>query len=196
MFDLGTAQRLVPLKLSGRFCRREPTSCEQFQASSSSPGSCRRHGLRFRRMCITLVSGMPGGIRYRITNNGGYISNLKLLAIADFFLSKQARKRCSRNFFPPYSCGSQYCVWNCRVSGPGFNLRSIRDGWCVRFVWMPRGGMPAEACPESIPRHSRSAPQPKKAQTLDSPTETDKTNLLPVKNAAGSPRSNKKRNSH
>ena len=31
-----------------------------------------------------LVSGMTGDIRYCITNNGGYISNLKLLAIADF----------------------------------------------------------------------------------------------------------------
>ena len=100
MFDLGTVQRPVLLKTSGWFCRRAPTSCEQFPASSRSPGRCRRHGVRFRRMCITLVSGMPGGIRYCITNNGGYICNLKLLAIAVFF-SKQARKRCSRNFFPP-----------------------------------------------------------------------------------------------
>ena len=36
----------------------------------------RRHGLIFRRMCFTQVSGVPGGICYFITNNGGYISNL------------------------------------------------------------------------------------------------------------------------
>ena len=106
MFDLGTAQRLVPLKISGRFCRREPTSCEQFQASSSSPGRCRRHGLRFRRMYITLVSGMPGGIRYCITNNGGYRSNLKLLAIADFsFPNRRENDVCVISFHPVYGTG-------------------------------------------------------------------------------------------
>ena len=39
MFDLWTSQRPVPLKTSGRFCRRSPRSCEQFSASNSSPGS-------------------------------------------------------------------------------------------------------------------------------------------------------------
>ena len=84
VFDLGTAQRSVPLKTSGRFCRRAPPSCEQFPTSSSSPSRCRTRGLRFRRMCITPVFGMPGGIRYFIANNGGYISNLKFNAIAVF----------------------------------------------------------------------------------------------------------------
>ena len=82
MFDLGTSQRPVQLKTSKRFCRRAPRSCKQFLASSSSPGSSRRHVLRFRRMCFTQVSGIPGGICYFITNNGEYISNLKLHAIA------------------------------------------------------------------------------------------------------------------
>ena len=84
VFDPGTAQKPVPLKTSWRLCRRGPTRCEQFPASSSSPDRCRRQGLRFRRMCITLVSGMPGGIRYCITNNTECIRNLKLHAIAVF----------------------------------------------------------------------------------------------------------------
>ena len=33
-------------------------------------------------MCFTQVSGMPGDICYFITNNGGYISNLKFHAIS------------------------------------------------------------------------------------------------------------------
>ena len=105
MFDMGTAQGPIPLKTSERFCSssRAPTSCKQFLASSSSPGSCRRHGLRCRRMCFTRVSGMPRDIRYCITNNGGDTSNLKLYAMAvlQYCLCKQARKRCSRNFFLP-----------------------------------------------------------------------------------------------
>ena len=60
MFDLGTSQRPVPLKTSERFCRKAPRSYKQFSASNTSPGSSRRHGLSFRRMCFTLVSGMPG----------------------------------------------------------------------------------------------------------------------------------------
>ena len=52
MFDLGIAQRPIPLKISGRFCRRAPTSCQQFPASNSSPGSSRKRGLRSRRMCF------------------------------------------------------------------------------------------------------------------------------------------------
>ena len=88
MFDLGTSQRPVPLKTSVRFCRRAPRSCKQFPASNSSPDSSRRHDLRFRRICFTQVSGIPGDICYCITNNGRYISNLKLHAIA--LLSFQA----------------------------------------------------------------------------------------------------------
>ena len=51
-------------------------------------------------MWFTLVSGKQGGIRYCITNNGGYISNLKLHAIAAFSF-QVGEKRCSRNFFSP-----------------------------------------------------------------------------------------------
>ena len=63
MFDLGTAQANSTEKYRP-FCRRAPTSCKQFPASNSSPGSSRRHGLIFRRMCFTLVSAVRHAGRY------------------------------------------------------------------------------------------------------------------------------------
>ena len=48
--------RLAEAGKSGKGLKNKATS-------NSSPGSFRRHGLRTRRMCFTLVSDMPGGIR-------------------------------------------------------------------------------------------------------------------------------------
>ena len=80
-------------------------SCKQFSASNGPP-------VQLQEVCDLMIAGCAvhsvsvhtgRHLSVSVTNNGGYINNC-IAGHAGLYSgpwSKQARKRCSRNFFPP-----------------------------------------------------------------------------------------------
>ena len=102
MFDLGTALRLIPLKTSGRFCRRAPTSCEQ-QLVQLEQLTRQLQKAWAQISPDVLYTGVRHAGRHSlcITNNGGIHKQLKASRYRCIFFPNRRENDVRVIFFHP-----------------------------------------------------------------------------------------------